>query len=288
MKWIINMGKWLALAILLVAVSGCASNNSLYTNEEKEALIKDGLSESELNELDELNKELIEETETGTEYSEVKLIQSGVLQINTVDNIPGMEYLEEDQSLNGFDIELASYIVEKMRIDIKLNVLGSEAACYKNQTGDCIIASVKSESVIPEGYVLTEPYTAYSNVILVADEKDPDNLSAFKNKTIAIVKGNPWKEALDEVCAVKECRSMDECCEALKNGVADGVAADTLSAFWILDHYEQFRTGWKENKEYGVCIAVREDNQSLVDTLNQIITDLKEDGTLKEMEKNYF
>lgn len=288
MKRIISMGKWLALAILLVTVSGCVSNNSLYTNEEKEALIKDGLSESELDELDELNKELIEETETGTEYADVKLIQSGVLQVNTVDNIPGMEYLEEDQSLNGFDIELASYIAEKMQIDIKLNVLGSEAACYKNQTGDCIIASVKSESAIPEGYVLTEPYTVYSNVILTADEKKADHLSAFKNKTIAIVKGNPWKEVLDEDCAVKEYRSMDECCEALKNGKADGVASDTLSAFWILDHYEQFRTGWKENKEYGVCIAVREDNQPFVDTLNQIIAELKEDGTLKEMEKNYF
>ncbi|MGN0295391.1 MAG: substrate-binding periplasmic protein [Lachnospiraceae bacterium] len=283
-----NTCTWLLLLILLAVLTGCTSDKSLYTNEEKKALLQDGLSESELNELDELNEELTEETENKTEYSDVELIQPGLLQINTIDSIPGMEYLEEDQILNGFDIELASYIAEAMQVDIKLNILGSEAACYKNQNADCIIASVKSESVLPEGYIRTEPYTVYSNVILVIDGKKADNLSAFKNKTMAIVKDNPWKEVLSEVCVIQEYGSMDECCEALKNGKADGVAADTLSASYILCNYEQFRIGWKEDKEHDVCIVVRIDNQLLADTINQIIGKLRTDGILEKMEKNYF
>lgn len=287
MKKNIKIIKWICLILSIAVLTGCSSGRSLYTDEEKDALMKDGLSESEWNELDELNED-IKETESDTGYPDVQLLQSGVLQVNTVDNIPGMEYLEEDRTLTGFDVELASRIAEEIGADIQLHILGSEAACYREKNSDCIIAAVKSETSLPEGYLLTDPYTVYSNVILVSDGKKEDELTAFKGKTAAIVEKNPWKDTLAEICKLKEYGSMDECCDALKEGSVDIIAADTLSAAHASGCYDQFQTGWQENEKHDVCIAVNADNQSMLDTLNQIIEKLKKDGILDEMEKNYF
>lgn len=219
------------------------------------------------------------------------------LRFATEASYPPFEFVDSDNKIQGFDVDLANALCREMAVE----------CTFTNQAFDSLIPSLKFRrfdavmagmDITPEReqqVLFTQAY--YDNSALFITQKGKFNdVAALSGKRIGVQNGTTHQKYLmDKQPGLKVVPydSYQNAILDLKNGRIDAVFGDTAVVNeWLKQNANLAPLGEKvTDKAYfgtGLGIAVRQGNSELQGKFNAALDKVKADGTYKTIYSKWF
>lgn len=214
---------------------------------------------------------------------------------------PPFEYIDQSGQIKGFDIDLARALCEQLKAQCTFTNQSFNSLIPSLKLGkfDAIIAALGITKEREEQVDFTHPYYEPS-ASFVAPLSKRYTIASLVSKTIGVQQGTTFEKYLKEKyqnqSTLKSYASIQDAFLDLVSGRIDLVLADTPIAqewlkreensknFGIVDHpivdHNYFGSG------YG--IAVRKENNTLLQSLNDALSKIKKAGQYDTLMKKYF
>lgn len=222
---------------------------------------------------------------------------SQTLRFATEASYPPFEFVDSDNKIQGFDVDLANALCKEI-----------DATCtFTNQAFDSLIPSLKFRrfdavmagmDITPERekqVLFSKPY--YDNsAIFIAQKGKLADVAALKGKRVGVQNGTTHQKYLSDKhsdITVVPYDSYQNAVLDLKNGRIDAVFGDTAVVNeWLKQNANLAPLGEKvTDKDYfgtGLGIAVRQGNTDLQSKFNTALEKIKADGTYKTIYNKWF
>lgn len=219
------------------------------------------------------------------------------LRFATEASYPPFEFVDSDNKIQGFDVDLANALCKEM-----------DATCtFTNQAFDSLIPSLKFRrfdavmagmDITPDRekqVLFSKPY--YDNsAIFIAQKGKMADVAALKGKRVGVQNGTTHQKYLSDKhsdITVVPYDSYQNAVLDLKNGRIDAVFGDTAVVNeWLKQNANLAPLGEKvTDKDYfgtGLGIAVRQGNSELLGKFNAALEKIKADGTYKTIYSKWF
>lgn len=269
------------------AASGSAENKTETSDTEEKA---DFLVDTE-EEIDR-SKETTGADSDGADVSDA--IADGVLTVGTNAEFPPFEYIGDDGEPDGFDIALIKAIGEKL--DVEVEVENMEFASLVGSIGSKIDVSIAGMTVTDERKASVDfsdsYYEAVQYVIVPADSTIA-GVEDLEGKTIGVQLGTTGDIIAGEIAdaSVSQYNKAVDAVNDLLNGRVDTVIIDRNPAMVFS---EKFGEDIKiidgadfdfEPEDY--AIAMPKGDTALLNSVNQALAEVKEDGTFDKLVSQY-
>ncbi|NHB95265.1 arginine ABC transporter substrate-binding protein [Photorhabdus stackebrandtii] len=219
------------------------------------------------------------------------------LRFATEATYPPFEFIDANNKIQGFDIDLANAICKQIN-----------ATCtFTNQSFDSLIPSLKFRrfdalaagiDITPERQEQVDFTNTYydNSATFIAVKGKVSSIAELKGKQVGIQNGTTHQKYLMEQRKEIKTVPYDSYQNAildLKNGRLEAVFGDTAAVNEWLKKNENLGTVGNKvtDKNYfgiGLGIAVRKGNKELQDKLNKALADIKRDGTYDIIYKKWF
>jgi polar amino acid transport system substrate-binding protein len=225
--------------------------------------------------------------------------ESGVTTITVATDAtwPPMEFINEDQELVGFDIDLMNAVAEAGGFEVEFQNTAWDGifAGLANQDYDAVISSVTITEDRMRTMDFSIPYINAGQVLIVRQDAPAgwQTLEDLVGESVGAQIGTTGAIQISETDGV-ELRTYDElglAIEDLAQGRIAGVVADTpIAADFVLqnENYSpvlQIVGDAFTEEFYGV--AVRKGNQEVLDMINAGLEQVLNDGTVEELEDTW-
>lgn len=253
------------MAILLLAVAGCAGEAK------KSAAAHD----------DSLQKVLLEKQE---------------LVIGLDAEFPPMGFVDDSGEIVGFDIDVAQAVCDRLGIRLVKKTIdwNTKEEILDRGEIDCIWNGMSNTPARAEAMNLSEPYMNNELIFLIPCDSDARTLNDLRGKSVGLQPYTSEQDALEaadfyEDVTVVYGENYMELMQELKNGELDAVFTDSVFAYYyIFTSGESFYVLSDSLGEDGYVIGFRKDDQSLRDKIQEIIDEMAADGTLGEISQKWF
>ncbi|MEN5259602.1 transporter substrate-binding domain-containing protein [Pseudomonas protegens] len=225
--------------------------------------------------------------------------QAETLKIATEGAYPPFNYVDSNNQLHGFDVDIANALCKQMKVECQIVAQDWEGIipALLAKKYDAVVASMIATDERKKKIAFSNHY--YRTPLSVAVPKDSDITDAqtnFKGRTVgaqasstqAIYAENHYGPAGADV---KFYPTLDEANSDLAAGRVDGVIADKFPLL-----------AWAESTGKDCCkiigdvngttadasIAVRKEDNALRERLNKALDEIVADGTYKKISSRYF
>lgn len=229
-------------------------------------------------------------------------IEAGAVTIGTKYDQPGLGLRNPDDSMSGFDVDLAEEVINRIAeskgvdaptIEWRETPSAQRETLIQNGEVDMIAATYSINAGRAESVSFGGPYLLTHQALLVrADDDSIKTLEDLDGKLLCSVTGSTpaqtVKEALPGV-QLQEFDTYSSCTEALRQGNIDamttdatilhGYSAQTPDTFKVVEMEKDGKPFTNEN--YG--IGVTKDDQEAIDAINEALTSIIDDGTFQTL-----
>jgi len=231
------------------------------------------------------------ETESG-----VKLVTEGKLTVCTHLPYEPFQY-KEGGKIVGFDVDLMDLVAEELELEQEIVNTPFETieTGQAMNTGKCDIAAAGMTITDPRAEVMdfSDGYFDATQALLVKKGAGYDSLEAMSGKTLGVqisTTGEQYAEenAPDDV-ELKVFEDLALLVTAVKSGNIDAAINDNSVLYDYVEKNPdtevsvEFDTG----ESYGFAVA-KDENDVLLETVNDVVAQAKEDGTYEELFTKYF
>jgi len=213
---------------------------------------------------------------------------------------PPFNYVDSNNNLLGFDVDIGWALCEKMQVECDIIAQAWDGIIPGLVAGkyDAVIASMVPTDERREAVDFTDRY--YTTRLIVAVSKNANiadvSPEAMKGKNIGAQVGTTQANYIEENYGpaganIKIYPTMDEVNIDMENGRLDAAVSDKFPMLYWLDNDGKNcceLLGELEGTEDPTSIAIRHDSEELKNKINQAIQDLRADGTYEKIVKKYF
>lgn len=229
--------------------------------------------------------------DTGNE--EEKVYQAG-----TDAQFPPFEKLEGDGSVTGFDAEILDAIAQAAGIKVNLQHTGWDPMFEGIDRGklDLAIAAITITEDRKQKYDFTDPYFEAKQMILVPKDVNISSLKELNGKKIGVQSATTGELVVQDAFGktyegLKGYEDLPSAIEDLKLGRLDAVVADEAVIIEFAkkmdtSKFQMVKDDTLTTEHYG--ILVKKGNQELLNKLNEGLKKIKEDGTYDRIYAKYF
>ena len=224
-----------------------------------------------------------------------KVLEAGHIVLGVDSAFPPMSFVSDNGEIVGFDIELMREVSD--RLGIELVVRPIEWGNKENELRDGRIDCIGSMSVVSEAaksISLSEAYVKEDLIFVIRSDSKIKWLSELKGKTIGVQVGSTTQDALnatdiiDDVTVVLLDDNM-VVLQQLKEGKLDAALVDSFAAFYfIFSSSERYFILSDNLGEEELAIGFRKNDRKLRDRVQEIISEMKADGTLGQISLKWF
>ncbi|OED46085.1 arginine ABC transporter substrate-binding protein [Endozoicomonas sp. (ex Bugula neritina AB1)] len=214
---------------------------------------------------------------------------------------PPFEFMDENNELTGFDVELANAICAELNTTCEFNnqPFDSLIPSLKFRRFDAVISAMDITSERLKQVDFTDPYIENSAIFVAATSEKLTGIEQLKGKKVGVQNGSTHQSYLIEKLEKQgvTLRPYDSYQNALldmTNGRIDVVFADTAVANeWISTQPEnKYTLVGNEIKDadyfgIGMGIATRKSDE-LTHKLNKALATVKQNGTYDKLVAKYF
>ncbi len=225
-----------------------------------------------------------------------EITANGKIVVGITDYAP-MDYKEAgSDEWTGFDAELARAVAEKMGVDVEFKVIDWDNKFLELNTRaiDCIWNGMTITDEVKKNTSVTDAYARNRQVVVMKKDaaakiKTVDDLKAIEKLTVAVEKGSSGEAVAEEngLEFVSVSAQTDTLLEVKSGSVTaaiiDSTMADAMTGEGT-DYEDLASCVVLSEEQYG--IGCRKDSD-LTAKLNEIIKQLKEDGTMAELSEKY-
>lgn len=241
-----------------------------------------------------------DETQAPETAGEAAALDYDKLIIGVDDTFAPMGFLEENNELVGFDIDMAKAVGEKLGIEVEFQVVNWDMKEQELNQGNI--------DLIWNGYSITDerkekvnfsnPYLDNDQVVVTMADSGITSLADLAGKTVAAQTDSSAVEAIDahpDIAATFGNRptfdTNDMAIMDMEAGRSDAVVADKVLLEYVVSRkddpskYVILEEGLGA-EEYAV--GVRKEDTALLEALNKALDELKADGTAAEISTKWF
>lgn len=239
-------------------------------------------------------------TKSGTVDAWSKIEERGSIIVGLDDTFVPMGFKDNSGSLTGFDVELAKEAI--LRLDMKIEFQPIDWNLKEQELNSGNIDLIWNGYSISEERLkkvsFTKPYLDNRQVIVTLNESDIETKEDLKNRIVATQNSSSSLEALEKSGAIEDFKNgeailfdtYNEAFMDLEAGRADAVVADqVLARYYIAERGEEKYKVLEDDfgdEEYGV--GLRLGDKVLLERLNKVLDEMKEDGTAKTISEKWF
>lgn len=205
---------------------------------------------------------------------------------------PPFNFFDSDDNLIGFDVDIANEIGDRMGVEVEFKptpwdtiIGGLEAKKF-----DVIISSVAPTEERKAKVDFTDSYYTTGVQIFTEEGSDIKRKEDLEGKEVGVATGTTFAEEAESLGGEAVYYDSDLLTfQDLTNGRVDAVITDkAVGSRIILEHDYSFEPIDELLYEEKPGITLAKDEPELKDKLNQIINDMKEDGTYEEISNEWF
>ena len=213
------------------------------------------------------------------------------------DSFPPMGFRNENNEIVGFDIDVAKEVCKRLNVELKLQPISWEAKEQELNSFniDCIWNGMSVNDERKEKLCLSLPYLENRMSFVVKNNSNINNLNDLKNKKIGVQSGSTAEEILlesniystfdkvityeDNITAFMDMEINQIDCVFLDSVVANYYISENKKAYTVLEE-------GMEDEEY--AIGFRKNDTSLCKKVNELLLDMKKDGSLAKISEKWF
>lgn len=229
--------------------------------------------------------------------------QDDVIKIAVEGIFPPFNYLDSNGDLQGFDVEIAKAICETMEATCELVVQPWDDMIPGLVEGkyDAIISSMSMSAERRERVAFTSRYYDSPSVFITAKQSQIEsfNPEALKDLRLGVTSSTAQEAYAQNFygdASIVVFGSSPELYQGLADGNVDVILEDKLAAYdWLTNTRAgeccEFRGDDIKDPTYfgdGAGIAVRKEDQALLDTLQTALDSVTKDGTYNMINAKYF
>ena len=213
-----------------------------------------------------------------------------------IDNYEPLTFLDDNNNLVGFDIDLAKAASEKMGVDIEFKFIDWEDQILGLEDDKidlvwCGLTITEDRKQILE---FTKPYISNNIITIVKPDSDIKQVSDLKNKKIGSTFYSADYLSLENgsslpVMDITTQYSIDELFSALATDKIDAVIINEIEGLYYINNNEYDFRQLEENFEveyYGV--AAKKGNTQLIQDLQTALNEIGTDGTGTKLSNKWF
>lgn len=240
------------------------------------------------------------ETEAADEGAAADGIGYDKLIIGVDDTFAPMGFLDENNELTGFDIELAKLVADKIGVEVEFQTIDWAMKEQELNQGniDLIWNGYTITDQRKEEVLFTNPDLDNKQVVVVMADSDIQTLEDLAGKVVAAQEDssaidaiNTMPEIKDSFAELAEFSTNDMAIMDMEAGRSDAVVADSVLLNYVISHKDdpsQYRILDEDfgSEEFG--IGCRKEDTALCDAINKAIEELKADGQAAEVSTKWF
>lgn len=210
------------------------------------------------------------------------------------------EYVDADNNIVGFDIDLMKAIAEVAGFDVQFVNTAWEGIFITLQNGerDALISAITITDERKETMDFSEPYFEATQLIAVPQNADVTKFADLKAKNlrVGVQTGTTGDVAVSALLGktspnIKRYETTPHALQALAIGEVDAVVADNAVVLHYIQHnpnanFKAIADPSFPKESYG--IAVKKGNKELLDKINRGLKAIKENGRYDEIYTAYF
>ncbi|WP_174729334.1 transporter substrate-binding domain-containing protein [Mesobacillus harenae] len=238
-----------------------------------------------------------ENNEEASLLQEIK--DRGVLKVGLMGTYQPYNFLNENQEMDGFDADIAKEIAKGLDVDVEFvaQEFSGMIAGLQAEKFDVVISQMTITDERKKQMDFSDPYI--TNNVKVIVHEDNDTITAvedFKGKDIGVGLGTNDETYLRTELMPKvgdfNIMTYDDVITSLKDLDAGRIDATINNMYAIKPVVE--KNGFKIKavgepiKSDRAGIATRQGNDELIEEVNSILAEMKEDGTYKEIFVKWF
>lgn len=239
--------------------------------------------------------------ETVAEDSYGKIEERGYLVMGLDDTFAPMGFRDEKGELVGFDVDLAKAVFNRIGLEVKLQPIDWTMKETELNSGniDIIWNGYTINEERKEKVNFTQAYLENRQIILTLSDSDIYSKADLQGKSVAAQNASSAIEAIEKEPEVLEkfkdgepvlFDTNHEALMDLEAGRVDAVVSDEVLARYYIkqknpEDYRILEEDFGE-EEYG--IGVRKEDKKLLESINNALDEMKEDGSYDEVYKKWF
>ena len=225
-----------------------------------------------------------------------KVLKSGVLVLGLDEGYPPMGFRNDAGEICGFDIDVAEEVCRRMGICLVTKSINWDTKEEELDNGiiDCIWNGM---SVTPERektMALSEPYMKNELIFVVPGDSEAKANHDLVGKTVGIQAGSSVEDVIanNSYCQDMKVSPYEEnltLLKELRQGHMDAALIDSIVAYYfIFSSDEKYYVLPNSLSEEECAIGFRKNDLALRDRVQEIIHEMKADGSLGKISTKWF
>lgn len=235
-----------------------------------------------------------EKTETAEKDLLATIKEAGVIKVGTEGTYAPYTFHDEEGDLVGYDVEVAQAVAEKLGVKAEFveTKWDSIIAGLDAKRFDIIVNQVGITEERQQKYSFSIPYTYTKGALIVAGSNN--EIKSFEDlagkKSAQSLTSNWGKTAEGYGAKLVGTDGFNQSIDLVLAGRADATINDNLTYYDYItqkpDADVKIAALSKESSEN--AILIRQGNDTLVKAIDDALTELAEEGTLKQISEKYF
>lgn len=235
-----------------------------------------------------------------TDKQENASLEYEELIIGVDDTFAPMGFLDENNELTGFDIDMAQAVSEKLGIPVTFQTIEWSMKEQELNQGniDLIWNGYSVTEERKEQVLFTNSYLDNKQVVVTMADSGINTLDDLAGKVVAAQEDSSAVVAIDanpELAASfadrPEFATNDMAIMDMEAGRSDAVVADSVLLNYVISHKEdpsQYKILEEDLGSEEFAVGVRKEDTALAEAINEAFEELKEDGTAAELSEKWF
>lgn len=229
-----------------------------------------------------------------TSEAEVETLQDGVLRVCSDVPYPPFEYYDDEGNVVGFDIDIASAIADGLGLELEViesSWDGLESGVALNaQDCDMTISGMTITEERSGNMLFSDPYLDDNLGLLATEGSGIESVDDLDGVAVGVQAATTGDVYAQEELGLDVVQYEDS--GLMLQGLQAGQVEALIGNISILGYQagEDPQYVFVEEIDTGeqLGVAAQLDNQQLIDAVNEILAEMRSDGTLEEIEQNWF
>lgn len=206
-----------------------------------------------------------------------------------------MGYRDESGEIVGFDIDLAKEVAKRMGVEVKFKPCEWDAIIFdlRSKNIDMVWNGMTITPAREKQVAFTKPYLSDNQIIFTRKGTEPAKVQDLAGKVVGVQLGSSGAQSVEDnpiSKQIKEIKKYSTNVEALMDleaGRLDAVVMDEISGKYYNAKKSTltYSVETLANESFGV--ALRKQDKALVDEINKILDEMKEDGTFDKIKSKW-
>jgi len=222
-----------------------------------------------------------------------KIQSKGEITVGVKYDVPPFGFKNpQSGKVEGFDVDLAQAVADKLGVKLKLveAISDNRIPFIQDGTVDLILSTMTINAERAQEIGFTDPYFTAHGRILVPKDSDIKGIDDLAGNKVCTALGSTYEETLKEQAPKADLKLVDaysECMELLQNGAVDAISTDDviLTGMIIQDDSLQLVGDELTVEPYGA--GFKKDDTEFAEFLNGVIEEYKSSGAWQKSYDNW-